>query len=389
MSAKRTLNSFRAPDERGAEERAWEVVRAAYRERAPGGRRDAFARRAGVVAASIVAVGVVALSPAGATVGRLVDRALGVQHPAPGLFSLPAPGRILVSGAGGTWIVAANGSARRIGAWRQASWSPHGLYLTVAARDELAAVSTRGVLQWTLIRPDVSDPRWYAPSGYRVAYLSGGELRDVAGDGTGDHLLAAPVEHVAPAWRPGHPYQLAYVTAAGGLVVRDAGTGAKLWSANPGVRVHELAWSADGQRLLALASTAVLLYAGDGRRLSTRPAPAGGSIVGGALSPDGRTLAVVTDGSSSTVTVYSDIARHPVVRRVLAGLELGQVAWSPNGQWVLVSWPAADQWVFVRVAGKPRIAAVSRISQQFSSRLTSARFPALEGWCCNARGAAG
>jgi hypothetical protein len=388
MSPKRALTRFCAPDELGAEERGWEIVRSAYRERAPAARRRSFRRPVAGLAAAVVLICGLALSPAGATVGRLINRALGVEHAAPALFSLPAPGRVLVSGSGGTWTIGSDGSTRRIGPWMEASWSPHGLYLAVAGSDELATVNPRGVAQWTLARPDVSDPRWYSPTGYRIAYLSGSELRVVAGDGTGDHLLAARVAHLAPAWRPDHPYQLAYLTTHGRLVVRDGDTGATIWSANPGVPIRQLAWSGDGEHLLALSRRRALVYAADGRLLPTRTAPADAPIVDGALAPDGRTLALVTGGGSGALIIYGVAARHPITRRVLAGAGLGQVSWSPDGRWVLISWPAANQWVFVRVAGPPRIAAVSRISQQFSAG-EGVRFPRLEGWCCNAGGAAG
>ena len=53
-----------------------------------------------------------------------------------------------------------------------------------------------------------------------------------------------------------------------------------------------------------------------------------------------------------------------------------------------LSWPAANQWVFIRVLGTPRIAAVSRIRQQFSAQPRGG-FPKLDGWCCTAYGAAG
>jgi hypothetical protein len=66
-------------------------------------------------------------------------------------------------------------------------------------------------------------------------------------------------------------------------------------------------------------------------------------------------------------------------RRVLAEPGLDQLSWSPDGRWLLVSWPGADEWVFVRVVGAPRIRAVSRIAQQFSER----SFPRLDGWCCS------
>ena len=388
MNARRALSRVRVPDEQGAEERTWDVVRSAYQRDAPIARRRRLPRPVGVAAAAVVVAGVVALSPAGATVRRFVDRAFGVPRAARVLVSLPAPGRLLVSGSDGTWIVAASGSARRVGPWTEASWSPHGRYLAVTARNELAAVNASGALQWSLVRRDVSDARWYSPTGYQVAYLSSNELRVVAGNGSGDQLLARPVAHVAPAWRPNHPYELAYITVNGELMVRDSDTGAQLWSANPHIRVRQLAWSANGTRLLALSHATALLYAADGRPLATRRAPGGGTITAGALSPDGRQLAIVSAGASGAVTVYSHTARRTLARRVLAGVKLGQVAWSPNGQWLLISWPAADQWVFVRVSGQPHIAAVSRISQQFSTTLIpSTRFPRLEGWCCEARGA--
>jgi hypothetical protein len=201
MNAKRALNRARAPDELGAEERAWAVVRSAYAARPLVVSRRSRWRLAAVPVLVAVIAGV-ALSPAGATVSRLIRQALGVQHAAHSLFSLPAPGRLLISGPGGTWTVTADGSSRRLGTWRQASFSPHALYIAAARGDELAALDPRGVPRWTLSRPAVSDPTWYSPSGFRLAYLSGRQLRVVAGDGTGDHQLASKVASVAPAWRP-------------------------------------------------------------------------------------------------------------------------------------------------------------------------------------------
>ncbi len=241
---------------------------------------------------------------------------------------------------------------------------------------------------WTLARPAVSDPRWYPPTGYRVAYLSGDDLRVVAGDGTGDRLLAAGIAHVAPAWRPGYPYQLAYLTGRHRVVVRDADTGRTLWSANPGAAVVKLAWTIDGQRLLALAPTTVRVYGASGVLTSTVTFARNGLAIDGALSPDGRTLALVLGGTAGNVVTEDLRARDPTHRRVLTGRGLRQLDWSPDGRWLLVSWPAANQWVFVRVVGAPRIEAVSRIAQQFSTG-TGFTFPQLDGWCCTPQGAPG
>jgi hypothetical protein len=45
--------------------------------------------------------------------------------------------------------------------------------------------------------------------------------------------------------------------------------------------------------------------------------------------------------------------------------------------------------VFVRAAGAPRVAAVSRIAQQFSPGGSARAFPQLEGWCCTVQGSSG
>jgi WD40 repeat protein len=377
----------RAPDEPATQQRAWEVVRSAYEDHVPSPRRHDH-RRVALVLAIAALVGALALSPAGAAVSGLVTRALGVQHAAPALFSLPAPGRLLISGPGGTWAIAADGSTRRLGPWPQASWSPHGRYITVVNGDQLAAVDPGGTPQWTLARPAISDPRWYPPSGYRVAYLSGGELRVVAGDGTADHLLATGLAKVAPAWRPGHPYQLAYVTRRGRVVVRDSDTGHTLWSAGPeGRAATQLMWAPDGQRLIALSRVTIHVYTAAGDPIKTITLPRGMPAIDAALPPSGRVLALVLGGPSNEVVIENLAAHATAPRRVLAGAGLRDLVWSPDGRWLLVSWPAADQWVFIRVAGTPRIDAVSHIARQFSAR-GHGGFPHIEGWCCTAAGSA-
>ncbi len=386
-STKQRLRDFRAPDEAAAEQRAWTAVRAAYLDREPARAGKPALRRLVIAPLAALLVGGLLLSPAGATVTRLITRALGVRHAAPALASLPSPGRILVSGPGGAWIAAADGSTRHLGDWQLASWSPHGLFVAVSDGDRLAAVDLRGDIRWAIARPGISDPSWFSPTGYRIAYLSAGTLRVIAGDGTGDHLLAIGVARVAPAWRPGHQYELAYVTARGSIVVRDGDTGQPLWSTPPGPKVRALMWSSDGRSLFVVCADATRIYTADGGLRAWLAWPRHASATAAALSPNGRTLAVVLDHNQ--VVALSTNVHAPATRRLLAGAGLGYVSWSPNDRWLLVSWPAADQWVFLRVAGPPRIAAVSRIAQQFSSPGSPTGFPRLEGWCCTASGRAG
>jgi hypothetical protein len=386
-SPKTRLRDFRAPGEASAQQRTWTAVRAAYLDREPVRAGRPALRRLAIASVTAVVIAGLLLSPAGATMKRLITHALGVDHAAPALASLPSPGRILVSGPGGTWTAAADGSTRHLGDWRQASWSPHGLFVVVSSGDRLAAVDPRGDIRWAIARPGISDPSWFQPSGYRIAYLSAGTLRVIAGDGTGDHLLATEVASVAPAWRPGHPYQLAYVTDRGDVVVRDGDTGRLLWSSKTRSRPQELLWSSDGSRLLVLSAHLARTYAADGSPRAWLALPHDKSATDAALSPDGRMLALVLD--SDQVVIASTTAQKPGTRQLLAGTGLRQVSWSPDGRWLLASWPAADQWVFLRVTGPPRVAAVSRITQQFASPGSPTGFPQLEGWCCTAAGPAG
>ena len=87
------------------------------------------------------------------------------------------------------------GSSRRAGSaggsapGRAASWSPHGRFVVVWRGRRLAALDLRGRVRWSLLAPRPVTGALWSPSGFRVAYRSGQDLRVVAGDGTGDRLL--------------------------------------------------------------------------------------------------------------------------------------------------------------------------------------------------------
>jgi len=336
-----------------------------------------------LIPALVVLVAGVALTPAGATVGRWIRHALGEPHAARVLFSLPAPGRVLVSGDDGAWIVGADGAKRRLGSWPQASFSPGGRFVIVASGSTLAAVDPQGTVRWTLTRPAVSDARWWAPLGYWVAYLSRSSLRVVWGNGRHDRLLAADVARVAPAWRPGFAYQVAYVTASGRVIVRDAQTGSVSWRGPAAAKPLELGWSSDGTRLLVLYRDRALVFDAAGDRESTIALDGSAPARAGALSPDGRELALVRGGAGDAV-LYDLNTRRPPPTLLFPGAGLGQLAWSPNGRWLLLTWPAADQWIFLRTTlGRGRrLLAVSRIAEQFAPGRRPLGYPGLDGWCC-------
>jgi hypothetical protein len=306
------------PIPEGAEERAWQVVHAAYEERVPAQRERKVWRPALVLAAAAVVAGAVA-SPPGQAVLDSIREAVGIERAQPALFSLPAPGRLLVESADGVWVVQADGSKRRLGDWREASWSPFGRFVVVARANELAAVEPNGDIHWSIARPEVRFPRWAGDKvDTRIAYLSGTSLRVVAGDGTDDRMLRRNVAAVAPTWLPGEGFRLAYTDRAGRTAVVDADTGRAVRGAVP--------------------------------------AP------GASIRRRGASSEVVADGG--------------VVFRGTG--EFRDVVRSPDGGWLLVTWPTADQWVFVRTTGQRRIEAVSGITRQFGG----GSFPRIAGWCC-------
>lgn len=352
----------RVPADRAAEERVWSVVHAAYAEREPVRGRRPF--RTGVVlallAAAIAAAAV--LSPPGRAVVDAVRRTIGVEHAAPALFRLPAPGRVLVAGSGGTWVIAADGSKRRLGDYRQATWSPHGFFVAAARGDELATIDPRsGDVHWTLARPRISALGWGGSRiDTRISYLSGGVLHVVGGDGVGDRALGA-VAVVAPAWRPGNRRVLAYVTVGGRLVVVDADDGVVRLRTPPYARPRLLAWAPDGRRLVLATARRLVIVAADSGRTHVYPIPDVRRIAftagGGVALLRGRSILELRGGEVGT------LFSAPGTLRGLAA--------SPDGRWLLTSLPRADQWIFL---GGRRVLAVSHIAAQFGGE------PELDGW---------
>jgi hypothetical protein len=158
-------------------------------------------------------------------------------------------------------------------------------------------------------------------------------------------------------------------------VLVEADTGRVLWRSNRDGQVVDLEWSSDGRRLVARRARAtddLAVYTRTGA-LSTGFRANRGSVTAAATRPgsQGRAVAMQEDGQSRLFVtgIPGTLLSGPGV--------LEDLAWSPDGRWLLVSWPTADQWVFVRANGK-RIRAVANVSEQFRSRT----FPRVEGWCC-------
>ncbi len=377
-------------DEDAARERAWRVVQAAHAEREPAPRRRPWAAAAVALALSAIAVaGAAAASAPDSGVGRWVREVFSAeprQHARPGLGRVPGGGKLLVQSGSSAWAVASDGAKRRLGRYAGASWSPFGRFAIAWQGRELTAIEPGGRVRWSLSAPAaVRVARWGPVDGFRVAYVAGGSLRIVNGDGTGDHRHAAIAPGVAPAWRPDDAHVLAFADRRGRVEVVAVDTRQRLWRSAPLREPAALAWSHDGKRLLAVTRHRLLLFDGAGRLLRSRAAPRRTNDHV-AAAPGAREFAVARhDAAAGTaeVALVDDRLRE---RRLFSGPgRFGAPAWATDGDALLVPWPAADQWLFLRPRGQGRQAAVGRIARQFSPGTARPPFPRSVEWCCAER----
>ena len=370
----------------GAEERAWDVVRHAFAEREPVPRQRHYLRPAIALGIAAAVVAGAVSSPGRAVLGDLRDQVVGQRNAAPALFSLPSPGRLIVKSSQGAWIVQRDGSKRLLDRYDELSWSPHGKYVVAARGHELFAVEPGGHVHWSLARSEpISRPRWTGTAAdTRIAYLAGRNLRVVGGDGKGDRLLAANVALAPPAWLPVKgSFILAYSDHRGVIHFVDVDRPARIHASEPGEVPTELRWTAPGSHLLVLAPRSLRILDSDRGLVRTIPLPPGPHALAVAPSGDRFALTRRFGPDRSEIVVYD--LRNPFAapRRPFAATgDFTGLEWSPDGRWLLVAWPTADQWLFVRPSGRPRTHGVARVAEQFSTGDGAPSFPALGGWCC-------
>jgi hypothetical protein len=124
---------------------------------------------------------------------------------------------------------------------------------------------------------------------------------------------------------------------------------------------RKLQWSSDGTRLLAVSAIGLDVYDAHGHVIEESVGVDDATFVGHT-----HKVAVLRDGSAFV------LGSGPVFRAT----GLRQIVSSPDGRWLLLAWPAADQWVFVRVQAPHTIRAASGITRQFGG----GTFPVVAGW---------
>jgi hypothetical protein len=391
---KRSLQKIQAPDEIEAQRRAWALVRASFDAREPVSWQRRNRRPLLVVALTLLVLLAAFLSPPGrALVGSVRDAVTSDKNtpkPKPALTALPAGGSLLVNSSKGPWIVHPDGSMRLLGPWWEGAWSPNAEHVAVTKAHRLAALTPDGTIRWSLARSKLlHGARWsLEPRAEccRIAYLNGRQVRVVAGDGTGDAPLRNVVGPVPPAWRPGVTRQVAFSTIDGRIELVDVDTTKTIWLTAPGDPPIQLAWSEDGQRLLALGERSLRVFDSDGNKLWAIGMPVGPSGVVFVRKSHRFILIRYSTATQRSDLVLFQAETTPGEPRFLysAPGDFGTLAISQNGEWLLVGWINANQWLFLRLTSA-KAESVSNIVEQFggsSSAPLEKAFPSSVSWCC-------
>ena len=156
--------------------------------------------------------------------------------------------------------------------------------------------------------------------------------------------------------------------------------------------VRALHWSTYGRELLVTRARPSTRTSASGRTAASLLVSKPGTVSSTAFRPGTHEFALAyrdpthPDRSLVCLERRSRVVVRGGVRHVHGGgcvhvfegaASFPSLTWSPNGRWLLVAWPAADQYVFVRVGTAPKLTAVSDVSRQFHS---STRFPMIAGW---------
>ena len=182
--------------------------------------------------------------------------------------------------------------------------------------------------------------------------------------------------------------QLAFSTIDGRIELVDVDTTNTIWRTDPGDPPTDLVWSGDGQRLLALGERSLRVFDANGNKLWAIGMPTGPSGVVFVRKSHRFILIRYSPATQRSDLVLFQAETTPGEPRFLysAPGDFGTLAISQNGEWLLVGWINANQWLFLRLTSA-KVMAVSNISEQFGAPPNAASekaFPSSVSWCCPA-----
>ena len=182
--------------------------------------------------------------------------------------------------------------------------------------------------------------------------------------------------------------QVAFSTVDGRIELVNVDSTKTIWLSAPGDPPTQLVWSEDGQRLLALGERSLRVFDSNGNKLWAIGMPVGPSGVVFVRKSHRFILIRYSPATQRSDLVLFQAETTPGEARFLysAPGDFGTLAISQNGEWLLVGWVNANQWLFLRLTSA-KVESVSNIVEQFggSSRAPLERsFPKSVSWCCPA-----
>ena len=186
---------------------------------------------------------------------------------------------------------------------------------------------------------------------------------------------AAPV-----AWLPQGEDELAVSDRRGRVKTVSAVTGRILWTSSAGERPTTLSWSRDGRRLAAVGPRLARVLDRRGRTIARLRPHRRARFAGGAYSPRSAVLALVEHRAGGSAVYQSSDPRDRTMYASAAPQT--DLTCSPDGRWLLVGSPAADQWLFLRGRLPHRVVAISDVAGQFDPAGSGVAIPRVAGWCC-------
>jgi hypothetical protein len=287
------------------------------------------------------------------------------------------------------WGVVAAAFAEREPVPRRRSWKPvAAVAVALVALAGLLSPPGRAVLDEIreVVGVEGAEPALFSlPTGGRLLVTSDAGAWVVERDGS-KRLLG---DYREASWSPFGAFVVA--SRANELVALEP-DGDVRWSlARPDVRLPRWGGSRTDTRIAYFSGGALRVVVGNGKsdRLLDRGAalrapvwrPGPGHVLVYARR-DGSIRAVDADsGAAVPFAGAAELLREPAdapLQRLLGRGEFSRPVGSPDGRWLAVGWPEADQLVFVRVRGGRQLRAVSDVSAQFRSRSS----PTISGWCC-------
>ncbi len=256
-------------------------------------------------------------------------------------------------------MVSEDDSRRRLGSYSAAAWSPNVIFVALADGRQLAVAEPDGKLRWSITAPaKVADLVWAAPSGSRIAYRAGRELRVVEGTGAADRSVADAVAAVGPAWRPGAaddsgPYELAFVGRDGRIRLADPDDPAAEPVLGPSsVSASHLLWL-DADRLAAIDRGRIVILDSRLRATERIPLPGGGEVTAADVAPEAGRIALARSESSyppRSKLLLIRVGRNLDEVRSVFSIpgEYAGLSFSPDERWIAAGWPEADSWLMVK-----------------------------------------